>query len=335
MGSEHTCPKEGCGYSSDSEKGIKIHHANLHGESLTDVEITCFNCGSKSEKRSWEVDRNDKIFCSDECYREHLSNRVVTECDNCGDEVDMKKSRYDSSKNHFCSNSCYGDWKSDKVTVECKNCHKNVEKRQSKADAGNRNFCSQDCFYEASEDRVTVSCEYCGEESDMRKSLVSPNMNFCSERCQSLWYDENFRETVACDWCGEKLRREQSRVSKNDTNFCDKDCLNNYKRENICGENHPSWKGGKETYYGENWHEQRRKVIKRDRATCRKCGKPEHDIGSTIHVHHIVPIRTVKTKEYANFMSNLVCICNGCHREYDQLSISEQIERLNISGVRG
>lgn len=87
------------------------------------------------------------------------------------------------------------------------------------------------------------------------------------------------------------------------------------------GELHHRWKGGGEPYYGENWHEQRRKTLRRDGFKCQRCGttneehKEEHEIG--LDVHHIVPLREFDTRENANQLDNLVTLCRRCHNRLE------------------
>jgi hypothetical protein len=57
-----TCRKE-----LSSEKGMKIHHAKAHNESLVIGEASCKNCG---EEFTHSQDR-DGIFCSRDCYFEY------------------------------------------------------------------------------------------------------------------------------------------------------------------------------------------------------------------------------------------------------------------------
>ncbi len=83
------------------------------------------------------------------------------------------------------------------------------------------------------------------------------------------------------------------------------------------GELHHRWKGGVDEYYGDNWAEQRRKVLQRDNYECQRCGitqsehRSQNDIG--LDVHHRQPIRTFQSPENANTLDNLVTLCRSCH----------------------
>jgi len=83
------------------------------------------------------------------------------------------------------------------------------------------------------------------------------------------------------------------------------------------GERNPRWKGGKENYYGPNWHESRRQVLQRDDNKCRRCGmsNQEHKdtYGRELNVHHIIPFKKHDSCEKANKISNLIALCCQCH----------------------
>lgn len=87
------------------------------------------------------------------------------------------------------------------------------------------------------------------------------------------------------------------------------------------GELHHRWKGGGDPYYGENWHDQRRKALRRDEFECQKCGidEKEHEesYGMGLDVHHIVPVREFEEKEEANRLDNLVTLCRNCHNRLE------------------
>lgn len=83
------------------------------------------------------------------------------------------------------------------------------------------------------------------------------------------------------------------------------------------GELHHRWKGGREPYYGRNWHKQRRHVRERDQYRCQHCGQTEgehlREYGSELHVHHVVPLRKFTEPADANQMDNLITLCFQCH----------------------
>lgn len=87
------------------------------------------------------------------------------------------------------------------------------------------------------------------------------------------------------------------------------------------GELHHRWEGGFEQYYGENWHETRRIVLRRDQYRCQQCGvtEPEHrrEHSFGLDVHHIEPLSSFENPEEANQMENLIALCRRCHNGID------------------
>lgn len=87
------------------------------------------------------------------------------------------------------------------------------------------------------------------------------------------------------------------------------------------GELHHRWKGGRDPYYGDNWHEMRRAALERDGYVCQKCGKiqseheQEHSFG--LDVHHMEPLADFGTPEEANELDNLITVCRSCHNEIE------------------
>ena len=79
--------------------------------------------------------------------------------------------------------------------------------------------------------------------------------------------------------------------------------------------------------YGENWWRARAAALKRDNHTCQRCGFHGKGLGKgrrTVFVHHKRKIKLfVNLKEQsfdniaANDLSNLVTLCNICHRVAD------------------
>jgi hypothetical protein len=56
------------------------------------------------------------------------------------------------------------------------------------------------------------------------------------------------------------------------------------------------------------WKEIREKCFKRDKYTCKRCGK-RNSQGKNLSAHHIIP----REEEGENILKNLVTLCNSCH----------------------
>lgn len=72
---------------------------------------------------------------------------------------------------------------------------------------------------------------------------------------------------------------------------------------------------GHKKYYGPNWRYQRYLARERDDYTCKKCGIKELDYGHELSVHHIKPFVYFDNYEEANKLSNLLTVCEPCHRK--------------------
>jgi DEAD/DEAH box helicase domain-containing protein len=67
--------------------------------------------------------------------------------------------------------------------------------------------------------------------------------------------------------------------------------------------------------YGPNWARQRDLARARDGFRCQVCGAPE--IEKSHHVHHKIPFRMFESVEQANQLSNLITLCNACHKRVE------------------
>jgi DEAD/DEAH box helicase domain-containing protein len=78
--------------------------------------------------------------------------------------------------------------------------------------------------------------------------------------------------------------------------------------------------------YGPNWKTIRQSVLQRDKFTCISCS--QHQPSSSLHVHHIEPLRSYSSFQEANQLSNLISLCPTCHRR------AESVVRVK-SGISG
>lgn len=87
-------------------------------------------------------------------------------------------------------------------------------------------------------------------------------------------------------------------------------------------------------YYGPNWEIQREQVLLRDEYQCQKCGiELEAHIEKYhrgLHVHHLIPFENFQSYELANHLSNLVTICQRCHRTVETESVEHQCDLLGV-----
>jgi hypothetical protein len=80
------------------------------------------------------------------------------------------------------------------------------------------------------------------------------------------------------------------------------------------GAKNPHWLGGvtperQAVYSSIEWADAARQVWRRDKGSCRRCGKKKN--GREMHIHHIV---SFAIKELRTDPKNLVLLCDDCHK---------------------
>ena len=192
-------------------------------------------------------------------------------------------------------------------------------------------YCSAECGHKSQRDRVSLECEQCGRKFDAKPSEVE-GKRFCSLDCKGNWfskhvtgeshpsYKSDARIEKACKYCGENFTVASWELGngKNNGTYCSKECMDQWRREYWVGENNPLYKGG-DQYYGENWHSQRRKALKRDQYRCQVCRVTASGLSREPSVHHVTPIRDYDRPEDANAVDNLVTLCESCHSKWEGL----------------
>lgn len=127
------------------------------------------------------------------------------------------------------------------------------------------------------------------------------------------------------DSCSQTQLTPRSRVDR--VRFCSRECKDRYQEEAgiVSGRNNPSWKGGASFDYGPNWEEQREAARERDGYECQGCGLAEEDHWRELSVHHKIRLGAFLEDgkldwERANALSNLVTLCQSCHRDWEKMS---------------
>jgi len=267
------------------------------------IEVECEYCGDDFMVKQSEKER--RTFCSKECQGKWMSENnkgknhpswegglVTLDCDYCGKEY--KAHPYRESR--FCSPECYHNWR-----------------RESDVNSGENNY--------SWKERTRKKCEYCGDVFEVIPS--EKDKKFCSMECYAKWQSENKtgkkspswkgKVGVECEECGEEFQVHPYREEK--SNFCSKECQGEWMSENNMGENNPTWKGGNDGYRGNSWPEERKRALKRDGYKCVICGKDKEELGTSLHVHHIVPYRLTKN----NSPSNLISLCRKHHNKAEKI----------------
>jgi hypothetical protein len=201
---------------------------------------------------------------------------------------------------------------------------------------------------------VELICENCGE-TYRKPPSEAERSTYCSQDCQAEHFSE-IRDTpfggerngvhLTCEWCGEKYRLPAADAEG--SRFCSRECQSKMQSVEFSSEDwhlfgttgadHPVYTGY-EDYYGENWPEQRRAALERDRHECVACGigrrqhRKKH--GCDLHVHHIQPIANYGTPEAANELSNLITLCRPHHAKWEGIPVAPEVvghERQSDAG---
>lgn len=160
---------------------------------------------------------------------------------------------------------------------------------------------------------IERACARCGQTFACATSRPRHGRGrHCSRDCQYAARREAPRGVaVLCVGCDSVFVVPKSRLLEGRGLYCSRPC----RDQNRIREQHPSYRGGVDDDRGPNWQAQKRAARKRDRNTCRHCGRPGRD------VHHVIPFRIFGLTRYleANTLSNLLTLCRPCHRKADAL----------------
>ena len=177
----------------------------------------CPVCGS-------DIPPRNTTYCSQECWKQSVTDRVLTKCECCGKTYEIKRSKADRTR--FCSKECQTAAQRNKVHVTCEYCEEDYEIRASRKDS--TRFCSRSC-------------------KDQWKRSKEPKTTACT-----------------CSYCGMSIEKEPYLANQHDDHFCDDSCRGRWISENQKNSDNPNWKGGVTHEFGENWPRQRRRVMNRD-----------------------------------------------------------------------
>lgn len=177
----------------------------------------CPVCGS-------DVPPQNTRYCSQECWRQSVTDRVLTDCEFCGATYEIKRSK--ANRTRFCSKDCQAAARRNKVLATCEFCGMEYERRASRSDT--TRFCSRSC-------------------KDRWKRSQEPKTETCS-----------------CSYCGSTIEKAPYVAKQYDNHFCDDDCRGQWMSNHQQRADNPNWKGGATHEFGENWPRQRQRVLERD-----------------------------------------------------------------------
>jgi 5-methylcytosine-specific restriction endonuclease McrA len=213
--------------------------------------------------------------------------------------------------------------------IPCSYCGKEKYYYPKDIREGKKYTCSQECWakYRSEVDkpsqhlikRVKTTCSECGKEFEQAPWLANRGVVRCSKICANRYINrtksEKSRVIVSCSQCKKEISIVKAKLSQT-YHFCNRECMTEYynTHDDFRGENSPNWTGGKESYYGENWRQQRRLARERDDYTCQDCNITEEEYGQELSVHHLKLFRLFDNYEEANQLNNLISLCEPCHR---------------------
>ena len=159
---------------------------------------------------------------------------------------------------------------------------------------------------------MTVNCQHCGKEFTVQASRLKWGRGrSCSRECQYASNGRKFSRqvTLNCIGCGAEFTRSPRHVGPTGKGkFCSRPCRDRNRTRDL----HPQFIGARpDPTRGLNWQAQRRAAKRRDNGTCQDCG------GVGTDVHHKIPFRLFDDYRLANRLSNLVTLCQPCHRRAD------------------
>ena len=93
--------------------------------------------------------------------------------------------------------------------------------------------------------RSNCRCISCGRYFRKEANHKNKSKNdFCSVACYRLYQRKDMKE-FNCDFCGKSIIVDRINQRKQEHHFCNCDCWGKWQSINKCGENHPTWKGGR------------------------------------------------------------------------------------------
>ena len=83
---------------------------------------------------------------------------------------------------------------------------------------------------------------------------------------------------------------------------------------------------------GGTWEKTRQRVLERDNNICKLCNN-----NNSTNIHHIIPYRDFDSKYEANKDSNLISLCEECHKltycnEYEFIGLFKRIMEGELNG---
>lgn len=153
----------------------------------------------------------------------------------------------------------------------------------------------------------------------VRRGDKKHTAKYCSMKCKGI----SLRGTKTkkkkflfiekqCEVCEKKFHSWKNQKAK----FCSRKCYFDSNHELLRGVNHWNWKGGVSPLNqferkSKKYSRWRRKVFKRDKHTCQKCGQ----VGGRLEAHHIKS--WAENPKLRFIIKNGLTLCKNCHEKTD------------------
>lgn len=201
------CPS--CAESFDTERGMKVHHKRIHGESIAGVDVDCEWCGETTNKSQYRINRDDHHFCSPECRAAWRTENFTGEnnpawkggmatvaCAVCGEQKEVYQAIERAYDVHWCSVECEAEWKSEHQSgedapawrgaltdVQCDNCGEWIARYWSQIEGKNRTFCTPECRLEWQQSDTLEPIDYGPNWREVRQETLETHGRYC-QRCE-------------------------------------------------------------------------------------------------------------------------------------------------------
>jgi hypothetical protein len=203
-----SCPT--CEKSLGTERGVKMHHSQVHGESIAGRVVSCHWCNSSITVKPHQAREYDKNFCTDKnCRGQWLSNTNVGEnhnrynkeeyvCDYCGNDLERTPS-HAQGEHIFCDPDCSSNWVSENRRGEDHPLYEGggtegFTKGERKKIFRRDNFTCQDCG-DDSGGNLNAHHIVPSSESEEQRHDIENGITLCID-CHSQRHNEPIRSFV-------------------------------------------------------------------------------------------------------------------------------------------
>lgn len=208
----------------------------------------------------------------------------------------------DQSPRHWCSRKCADVGRKRGEERICQSCGASFYLFLGTLREPGRTgaFCSQRCYLQSG---IPGASQRGVPKTEEQKAKLSQAMKGrpSARRMPPIFHH--------CEHCGQQFQVSRHRGNAEAARFCSTACWYEWIRQDPS--RIPTWKGGRQPYYGPNWRKQARLARERDSQRCQRCGKGPRR--QSLEVHHIRSFREFPSWREANDLSNLITLCKSCH----------------------